>query len=248
MKLTVLGVGEAFDEELGNTSILVDAETSLLLDCGFAVPQQMWRRFPAAIPDAIYITHAHADHYFGLPALFGRMCTEERREPLAILAQPEDCEKVRKILELAYPGTLEKLPFDLSFVEVSPGRKTPFRGYELNFAPTRHSAALVNLAVRVRHGAKSVCLSGDGVFTAESRALYRGTDILFHEAYSLAPHPNHGVIEDVIRMAEQEGVRKLALTHIERGIRRGQGSVIEQIRKRAAIPVLMPEAGDEFFL
>jgi hypothetical protein len=49
-------------------------------------------------------------------------------------------------------------------------------------------------------------------------------------------------------MAEQEGAAKLALTHIERGIRRRQSSVIEQIRKRAAIPVLMPEAGDEFFL
>ena len=47
MEITFLGVGEAFDERLPNTSILVqtgseDGGVTLLLDCGYSVPPRFW--------------------------------------------------------------------------------------------------------------------------------------------------------------------------------------------------------------
>ena len=46
-----LGVGEAFDEELPNTSILIrygkgTSPVTLLLDCGFTAPPRLWKEEP----------------------------------------------------------------------------------------------------------------------------------------------------------------------------------------------------------
>ena len=71
LEVVFLGVGEAFDESLPNTSILVrpveesGPTTTLLLDCGFTAPPLFWREMPE--PDAldgIWISHFHGDHCF----------------------------------------------------------------------------------------------------------------------------------------------------------------------------------------
>ena len=59
MKINFLGVGEAFDNVLPNTSILVSSKkTNILLDCGYSVPQQYFKlsNNPNFL-DAIYISH-----------------------------------------------------------------------------------------------------------------------------------------------------------------------------------------------
>ncbi len=75
VKIKFIGVGEAFDEDLPNTSILVRArdernESSILLDCGFTAPPSFWKiaKDPDDL-DAIWISHFHGDHFFVLPAL-----------------------------------------------------------------------------------------------------------------------------------------------------------------------------------
>ena len=43
MRVTFAGVGEAFDEKLPNTSLLVQSESSsILLDCGFTAACTLW--------------------------------------------------------------------------------------------------------------------------------------------------------------------------------------------------------------
>ena len=41
MKIEFIGVGEAFDLALGNTSLLLHSKLKLLIDCGYAVPQSI---------------------------------------------------------------------------------------------------------------------------------------------------------------------------------------------------------------
>src|SRR5260370_504357 len=54
MRIVLLGAGEAFDETLGNTSALVLNESTVLLDCGYAAPFQVWRYNPSpSLIDAI---------------------------------------------------------------------------------------------------------------------------------------------------------------------------------------------------
>ncbi|MBL8179236.1 MAG: ribonuclease Z [Bryobacterales bacterium] len=240
MKALILGAGEAFDESFPNTSVLIESETNLLLDCGFSVPPMLWRS--GARVDALYLTHAHADHFFGVPAVLARMCDEPRRDPLPVVTQHDVWQRLRQVLELAYPGSEAKRTFPLVFVPATAGTTVPLNELTLRFAPTRHGIG--NLAVRVECGGRAICLSGDGAFTEQSKALYKGADLLFHEAYSFEQRSSHAHVEDVVAMAVETGVKRLALTHIERHVRMKERARLEALRYDTGIAVLLPRGGE----
>src|SRR3989344_1524763 len=170
MKLTRLGVGEAFDETLPNNSHLVLSKTNLLLDCGYSIPPQLWRyNSDQSFLDAIYISHLHADHYFGIPVLLTRMWEEKRKKPLAIICQKGAKSQISELIDFAYKDIASKFEFKLDFVEVESKQKIKFNEFGLSFAPTIHSVP--NLAIRVETKNKAVCYSGDGQFTEETERL-----------------------------------------------------------------------------
>lgn len=239
MRCHLLGVGEAFDPALGNTSTIVTAAGRLLLDCGYAVPAALWAHDPDPdLLDGLYISHAHADHYFGFPPLIGRMWEAGRTKPLALITQESVFAKVRQAMELGYPGMLSGCKFELQFIPAAPGGKIRWREFDLSFAPSTHSVS--NLAVRIETAGRSFAYSGDGMFTPASRDLFRGVDVLLHEAYLFEPHPNHGDIPGVIAMAAEQQVGKLLLTHLNRQTR---------ARDRARIdPSILPEPGSSYFV
>jgi ribonuclease BN (tRNA processing enzyme) len=241
-ELTVLGCGEAFDERYTNTSLLLRAEgKTILLDCGYSAPAPLWNAVadPDAI-DLIYISHAHADHCFGLPAVLGRMWEDGRRKPLVILSQPPLLAQMRDSLEAGYPGLRARFQFAIEYRDALSGRNVAWEGMQFGFAPTRHS--VTNLAIRVEAGAGRFCYSGDGQFTEESRALFTGANLLVHEAYSFDPSPIHGDFPGVIRMAAGQSVARLALVHIKRNVRR------EQSDRIGALDATVPEPGDRLTL
>lgn len=241
MEIRILGCGEAFDERLPNTSLLVTWGETLLADCGFSVPPEVWRAAPDPnLIDAVYISHGHADHYFGLPALLTRMWEDGRTKPLVVVSQKEVLERIPQQVELAYPGIAARLGYVLEYREAAPGGEVRIGGARLRFAATRH--AVPNCAVRIDAGGRGVCYSGDGMFTDESRALYRGADLLFHEAYSFEPSAVHGDIEAVVAMAAEEGVKKLGLVHVKRTVRREADRLTEVVRQGGE-RVSLPEPG-----
>ena len=228
MEALILGCGEAFDENLPNTCVLVKSSVILLLDCGFSAPPQVWKAVPETNGiDLIYLTHAHADHYFGMPALLGRMWEEGRTKPLQIVSQPEVLDQLRRALELGYHGMPERYRFTIDYRPASAGDTLDFEDVALDFAETLHSAP--NLAVRVASGSKSICYSGDGSVTDASRKLFSGTDLLIHEAYSFEPKRFHADIPGLLEMAPREHVRNLALVHIQRGVRADSARILESI-------------------
>jgi len=241
-EVTVLGCGEAFDERYTNTSLLVRAEQkTILLDCGYSAPAPLWNAVhDASELDLIYISHTHADHCFGLPAVLGRMWEEGRTKPLVILSQPPLLGPLRGLMESGYPGLAARFQYPIEYREAAPATPLDWEGMRFAFAPTRHS--VTNLAVRVETGAGKFCYSGDGQFTDDSRALFAGTDLLVHEAYSFEPSPIHGDFAGVIGMAAEQNVRQLALVHIKRTVRRGEWDRIQALEARA------PEPGERLVL
>lgn len=218
MDVVILGCGEAFDADLPNTSLLIDAGTRLLLDCGFSAAPQVWKALPDSDAlDAIYISHGHADHYFGLPAVLTRMWEEGRNKPLVIVSQGYVLEQLPGVLEAAYRGIPARYQFPIEHRVAKPGETVEIADMTLRFAETKHPAP--NCAVRVETGGRAICYSGDGMFTSASRELFSGADLLYHEAYSFESSPAHGDIPGVIRMALDQGVRKLGLVHVARKVR-----------------------------
>jgi ribonuclease BN (tRNA processing enzyme) len=237
-EVTVLGCGEAFDERYTNTSLLLNAhQKTILLDCGYSAPAPLWNA--VADPDAldlIYISHEHADHCFGLPAVLGRMWEEGRKKPLVILSQPAVLARIRELMEAGYPGMVARFQYPVEYRAAAPGQTVVWEGMNFGFAPTRHS--VTNLAVRIEAGGGKFCYSGDGQFTAASRALFQDADLLVHEAYSLEPSPIHGDFPSVIRMAAEQSVRQLAVVHIKRTVR----PVVSKL------DATVPEPGDRLAL
>ena len=242
MQALILGCGEAFDEDLFNTSILVrTGDATLLLDCGFSIPARVWQAVAHADEiDVVYISHAHADHFFGMPALLGRTWEDGRTKPLTIVSQPGVLNDVRTALELGYRGLAARFRYEIRFVPAATGHRVETHGVRLSFGETRH--AVDNLAVRVESGGKAICYSGDGMFLDASRVLYRGADLVIHEAYSFEQTPVHADIGAVIEMAGRDGVRQAALVHIQRDLRRRPERIKEAIGSAAA-HVVMPEPG-----
>lgn len=251
MRVKFIGVGEAFDEVLPNTSVWIREEregqrSSVLLDCGFTVPHYFWRTCPAPDElDAVWISHFHGDHYFGIPALLTRFWESKRKKPLLILGQEGVDEMIEKIMRLAYSSILDKLGFDLRFKTVEPGSPTQAAGLTWSTAATGHPQR--DLAVRIESRGKSVFYSGDGPGTDETLALARECDLLIHEAFLLDRNiPGHGNIMSCIDFAEKAGARSLAIVHIQRGERRERRAEIVRVMESVKdVRVFMPEPGDD---
>ncbi len=251
MRIKFIGVGEAFDEDLPNTSIWVRAEedrnkSSILLDCGFTSPPPFWKSCPDADDlDAIWISHFHGDHFFGLPAMLTRFREMKRTKPLLILGQQAIDETVLGVLKLAYSSSVDRFSYDIRFLTVEPGDIVEAAGVTWRSAVNGHPRR--NLAVRIEKGGKSVFYSGDGPSTDETLLLARASDLVIHEAYRLETNvPGHASINNCIDFARKAKARSLALVHIQRHERREKRQNILRVSAEVKdFKVLMPEPGDE---
>jgi ribonuclease Z len=243
MRATILGCGEAFDERLPNTSALVETgSATVLCDCGYSVPPRLWTHAPDpnAI-DVIYISHPHADHYFGIPAAFGRMWEDGREKPLTVVTQQAVIDQLKALAELGYRGLPARFRYPIDWRAAEPGGVVEAAGIEFRFAEAMHS--VTNLAVRLESGGKSFCYSGDGMFTERGKELFRGADLLIHEAYSFDQSPVHADIPRLLDMAAETGVGRLALVHVQRRLRAAPAR-IEEAMAASPFPAVMPAPAD----
>ena len=254
IEVVFLGVGEAFDETLPNTSILIrfgaeNSPVTLLLDCGFTAPPRLWKEAlePDSV-DAIWISHFHGDHALGLPPLLIRAWEEGRSKPLLILGQKGISAFTRQALDLAYPGFYEKLAFPITFAEIEPGGNVDRLGLTFRTAETGHSQR--NLALRIDAKGKSIYYSGDGKPTPESMLLAQGCHLIIHEAFHMETElPTHGTVMGSVDTAKRSGAAHLALVHIQRKARTQVIENLERLRDLAgSVQVMVPEPGDRITL
>lgn len=244
MKLTFLGVGEAFDPQLSNCSYLIESETNLLVDCGFAaLPNLLNAYYNPNLIDAVYITHFHADHTFGLPALLVRTIMEEsRRKPLKLISQPGLKEFIPKLLTLAYPGIAEKVIPMLELVETNGSYK--LNELSLTFAESAHS--LKNNAICISNGKSTLGISGDGALTEATRELYQSCDVLVHEAFRLNVqmhgHESGKIVAEYASSLEK--LKTLALVHIQRDERAVKAEDFKALSEVSNCQVILPQPGD----
>jgi ribonuclease BN (tRNA processing enzyme) len=213
--LTFVGTGEAFDPALPNTSLLYAGHKTLLLDCGYSIPHAFWRiSTDPSLLDAIYITHIHADHSFGLPSLLLWMRIQGRKRPLKVISGPGVGAWLEKLTQLAYPGSFSgEGMFAIEPTEVAPDRPLAWDNTRISVAQSTHGVR--NLSIRIEEDDTAVCYSGDGIPTDETRALFEGADLLVHECYWPKGNDHgHANVGELMPMARDLQVKNLALLHL----------------------------------
>lgn len=238
MEILVLGVGEAADAEFPNASVVVERDGyRVMIDCGHSVPPQLWRLLPDpdAI-DALYFTHHHPDHCFGLVPALIRWTDDRRAKPLDVVTTAEGWDQLRLLLAAGGIDPERGLPFALRRRETESARSLgPFA---VRFAETQH--ALTNHAIRLEAGGRTFAYSGDGRPTPEALDLYRGCDLLFHECYVRDDDPEmafHCDVGSVRRLAAATGVGSVRLYHVRQDQR---GPVGEAIADAPGIALAVP--------
>lgn len=85
-----------------------------LIDCGEGTQHQILRtRLSLMQLQAIFITHVHGDHTFGLPGLLSSASMSGRTEPLPLIGPPQ----LRPYLETTLANTDSNLGFELTFID-----------------------------------------------------------------------------------------------------------------------------------
>ena len=236
MDVTLLGVGEAFDADEPNSSVLVQADGyTLLIDCGHSVVAPLWRICPGAeTVDAVYLTHHHADHVLGLIPVLDRWACDGRRKMLRIITSETGIGQIQALLDAGFIPWDDRSPFPIGFEAAHAGME--FGPLAAHFAPTTH--ALPNSAIRLDYAGRSFAYSGDGRPTPQSAALYDGADLLLHECFmpEKADHlPFHCDLPTVLRLG---GVARIGLYHIKAGQRDAMRGAIRDYRH-----LFVPETG-----
>mgnify|MGYP000990955588 CR=1 FL=1 len=245
MKIVFLGVGEAFDEaQPNNSSIITAGKTRLMLDCGFTAPSQLWKYdADPNLLDGVNISHQHADHFFGLPALLLRMWEGKRTRPFTIICQKELKDSFDQFMELAYKGFKAKFSYPIELIESNDGQSMEFGGLKLSFERTVHSGD--NLAIRLEDGSKSFAFSGDGS-PLQGTGFYKDIGLLVLETYLYdEDRIGHSSMMSAIEFAKANNAKTLALTHINRDLRRTR---LADIRAKLPTNVFVPEALQEIEL
>lgn len=250
MQVEFVGVGEACDENLPNTSVLVRTQGEqaqhVLLDCGFTAPPRLFASLPdPETLDAIWISHFHGDHTFGVPLVLLRMWELGRRRNLTLVGQKGLGDRIRQIVELAYSGLEAKMGFELEVRELDSGQSAQILDLTWTAAQSLHSRK--NLALRLEDASTSLYYSGDGPPSAECEAMARYCGLLIHEAYTTGEEriPGHATVPECLDLARRTGAYSLALVHLQRNQRMRFGNDLKHsLRDLEDIQAYLPEPAD----
>lgn len=118
--LTVLGANSAIP--IGNrfptSQVVAFNQNSYMIDCGEGTQMQVRKnRIKIQGLKAIFISHLHGDHYFGIFGLLGTMSLLGRTAPLRVFSSPG----LKEIVELQLRSSYSKFDYEIEFVELQHG-------------------------------------------------------------------------------------------------------------------------------
>lgn len=118
MQVKILGCGSARPtrHHLPSAQVLTVAGHHYLIDAGEGVQHSLiLEGYKITQLEALFISHAHGDHCFGLPGLLTSMAHVGRTKPLTIVTTAEVSDYIRYIEE----HHIEESPYELSVVVAS---------------------------------------------------------------------------------------------------------------------------------
>jgi ribonuclease BN (tRNA processing enzyme) len=195
LELCFLGSGNAFAPQRYWSSFLLNGR--YLFDCAptaLAHLKKMGR--PPEDIQAVFISHFHGDHFFGLPFLlleYGELTP--RSDDLFIVGPARIQEKLEWMTEMGFPGLLEKSRnYRRRYIEVSDGMSGEAGGITFQALRVDHASSLECFGYRVEAEGRAVAYSGDARMGDVVYRLADGADVFVVECScwerSCGPHLN----------------------------------------------------------
>jgi ribonuclease BN (tRNA processing enzyme) len=220
LDLLFLGSGNAYARGRYWSSFLLNGRH--LFDCSpVALPHLRREAVPPEDIEAIFITHFHADHYFGIPFLLLDYAEMGRRtKDLTILGPPGIQERVHTITTAGFPNVFKKKhPYSVDYVEVGDRVEGEAAGLRYLTRTVEHVDDFECFAYRVELGGRSLTYSGDSVMCDALVELADGTDVFVVECScwedSCGPHLGPGDVRELRRRLGPKPV--FVLTHLAAG-------------------------------
>jgi ribonuclease Z len=228
--MILLGVGTAVpDLDRENTHMVWESGGGLLLiDAGGSTYQRLLRAGLDPLQlRGIFLTHSHADHLNGLPALLFQLKLMSYSGPLPIYGNAPTLERARQVIAAF---DLEEYQVDVRWTPVEAGKEAPLDGvnYRLRVAETVHSRPC--LAMRFEQGGRALVYSADTEPCDAVRELARGAAVLIHEATTAEPFPGHTTPRQAGEVAAAAGAARLVLVHFSPRFTMSAADAIEQVR------------------
>ena len=181
----------------------------VLIDTGPDFREQALRNRLTRV-DAVFYTHGHADHIFGLDDLRPLSFTVFREGGhIPLYAAPATEEILRRIYDYTFSpkATYPNRPR----VHIEPlGDRTEVFGVDFIRVPVLHG----DMEIAGFRFGRTAYLTDVSTIPESSFALLEGLDCVILSALRHKPHPSHATVEQAVSWAQRIGARQTWLTHI----------------------------------
>jgi|HigsolmetaAR201D_1030396.scaffolds.fasta_scaffold02491_4 ribonuclease Z len=232
LRMTLLGVGTAVpDPDRENTHMVWESpEGLLLIDAGGSTYQRLLRANLDPLKlYGVFLTHSHADHINGLPALLFQLAVMKYTKTLPIYGNAPTLALAKRVVEAF---ELEQYQVAVDWIEVVGGQTVPLpvSSYRLLTADTVHSRPGLGLRFEATSGGGVLAYSADTEPCDSIQALVQGADVLIHEATKADPFPGHTSPRQAGQVAARAGVKQLVLVHFSPRWTISASQAIEEVR------------------
>lgn len=186
-------------------------ERVVLIDTGPDFREQALRTGLKRV-DAVFYTHAHADHILGLDDLRPLSFAMYRESgPIPLYVTPE----TRNVLEHIYsytfsPDSKYANKARVSLREWADHETVQVAEVEFTPIPVLHG----ELPITGYRFGNAAYITDVSTIPESSFALLEGLDTLVISALRHVPHPSHATVDQAVRWAERIGARQTWFTHI----------------------------------
>jgi ribonuclease BN (tRNA processing enzyme) len=214
LDLLFLGSGNAFAAQgRAFSSFLLNGR--YLFDCGPTVLQQLRKAgISSRDIEVVFVSHFHADHFFGLPFLMLDAKYGGRTEDLTIVGPPGIEERTRRLLEIGYPNLVGSSGYQRRYVEAADGCRGSVAGLEFVASRVQHVDEFECFAFRVETEGRSLVYSGDTTLCEGLLRLAQGADVIVTECScrEVAVHLGPAGVDEVARQAPGA---EIIVTHLD---------------------------------
>ncbi len=227
MRITWNGTGAAWSYHFGNSSAIIESEGKrLLIDCGHTVPGRLAEMgLSLQEMDAVFISHLHGDHMYGLEEWGFRSYLVWKQRPHLLLADTLSLGLWRNVLSGTMAPACDRHCLLSDYYDVTrlqPGQTYTVEPFTIEIRPVIHVPKTPAYGIKVSDGKTTVA------FTCDSRAeadpwFYEETALTFHDCSFTPFYPDtvHAHFEELCRYP-QEWRERTYLVHYDDTIREKQ--------------------------